>query len=110
MFTLVGGPERWTNVGGAMKRIGIDFMPVFWGFMAAITESLGGLLLALGLFTRPVCLLLGFTMLMATISHYASGRGNPGNAVKFLFVFVGLFIIGPGKYSVDEWLSKKRQK
>ena len=97
-------------MGGAMKRIGIDFMPVFWGFMAAITESLGGLLLALGLFTRPVCLLLGFTMLMATISHYASGRGNPGNAVKFLFVFVGLFIIGPGKYSVDEWLSKKRQK
>ncbi len=105
---LVGGPERWTSVGGAMKRIGIDFFPAFWGFMAAITESLGGLLLALGLFTRPVCLLLGFTMLMASIQHYASGRGNPGNAIKFLFVSVGLFIIGPGKYSLDEWLSKKK--
>lgn len=105
---LVGGAERWTNVGGVMSRIGIDFGHTFFGFMAALSETLGGVLLALGLFTRPVCLFIGFTMLMASISHYTSGRGNPGNAMKFLFVFIGLFFIGPGKYSLDAWLEKRK--
>lgn len=47
---LTGGPERWANVGGVMSRIGIDFGHTFFGFMAAISESLGGVLLAMGLF------------------------------------------------------------
>ena len=36
---LMGGPERWEGLGGAMARYGIEFWPTFWGFMAAFSES-----------------------------------------------------------------------
>ncbi len=106
---ITGGIERWERVGGAMANIGIGFGHTFWGFMAALTESLGALMFAAGLFFRPVSLLLAFTMLIAMISHISSGQGNPGNAFKNLSLFIGAYFIGPGKYSIDEWLKKRRK-
>ena len=53
--------------------------------------------------------LLAFTMLIAMISHISSGRGDPGNAFKNLSLFIGAYFIGPGKYSIDEWLKKRRK-
>jgi putative oxidoreductase len=106
---ITGGIERWERLGGAMENIGIGFAPVFWGFMAALTESAGALMFAAGLFFRPVSLLLAFTMLIAMISHISSGQGNPGNAFKNLSLFIGAYFIGPGKYSIDEWLKKRRK-
>ncbi len=46
---LTGGPEAWTKVGGALSAIGINSAHTFMGFMAAISEFGGGLLLLLGL-------------------------------------------------------------
>lgn len=106
---LIDGPERWERVGGAMANIGIEFGHTFWGFMAAITESLGALMFAAGLFFRPVSALLAFTMLIAMISHISSGQGSPGNAFKNLSLFIGAYFIGPGKYSIDEWMKKRRK-
>ena len=103
------GPERWERTGKAMSNIGIEFGYTFWGFMATLTETLGALMFAAGLFFRPVSLLLAFTMFIAMISHISSGRGNPGNAFKNLSLFIGAYFIGPGKYSIDEWLKKRRK-
>ena len=47
---LAGGPAGWEGLGGSMKVVGIDFLPVFWGFMGAAAEAIGGLFLILGLF------------------------------------------------------------
>src|SRR5919112_1918818 len=69
---LTGGLEAWEKVGGAMKMIGIDFAPAFWGFLAAVAEAVGGQLIAIGLFFRIACALLLGTMLMATIQHVRS--------------------------------------
>ena len=55
---LTGGTEAWTKVGGALSALGINFAHTFMGFMAAISEFGGGLLLLLGLFTRPACFFL----------------------------------------------------
>ena len=33
---MFGGPEEWKDTGMAMKSLGIGFMPMFWGLMAAI--------------------------------------------------------------------------
>jgi len=106
---LMAGPERWERVGGAMANIGIGFAPTFWGFMAALTETLGAILFAAGLFFRPVSLLLAFTMLIAMISHISSGQGSPANAFKTFSLFIGAYFIGPGKYSLDAWIRKKRK-
>jgi len=99
---LIGGPERWAQVGGAMGNLGIGFGHTFFGFMAAFSESIGGLLIALGLLFRPACALLFITMFVATVNHYATGSGTPGHSAKNAMLFLGLLLIGPGKYSLDE--------
>ncbi|WP_316802493.1 DoxX family protein [Pedobacter nototheniae] len=101
---IAGGVHGWEGLGGSMKLIGVDFLPVFWGFMAAATETFGGFLLIVGLFFRPACLLLIFTMAIATLVHFAKGDGIGGasHAIELGIVFIGLTFIGPGKYSVDK--------
>lgn len=100
---IMGGPDMWAGLGSSMKVIGIGFLPTFWGFMAAIAEGMGGFLLLLGLFFRPVNMLLTFTMVIAALVHFGKGEGLMGasHAVELGIVFFSLIFIGPGKYSVD---------
>ncbi|KLT64693.1 DoxX family protein [Pedobacter sp. BMA] len=101
---LAGGPHGWTGLGGSMKVVGINFLPVFWGFMAAATETFGGFLLIVGLFFRPACILLVFTMIVAALVHFGKGDGLQGasHAIESGILFLSLIFIGPGKYSVDK--------
>jgi putative oxidoreductase len=101
---LAAGPNGWTGLGGSMKVIGIDFLPIFWGFMAAVTETFGGFLLIVGLFFRPVLILLTFTMIIAALVMLGKGNGLKGasQAIELGIVFFALIFIGPGKYSVDK--------
>ncbi|MCH8247842.1 MAG: DoxX family protein [Bacteroidetes bacterium] len=105
---ITGGPERWEGLGGAMSRLGINFLPTFWGFMMSFAESVGALMIAAGFLFRPLCAILAFGMFVAWLGHVVSGRGNPGHPFKNFFVLVGVMLIGPGKYSVDSWLEKRR--
>ena len=104
---LMGGPERWAQIGDTMQLLGIDFWHTFFGFLAAFSESIGGLMIVTGFLFRPAAAMLGFTMLMALLSHLISGQGNPGHAFKNLFALTGLIIIGPGKYSLDFLIKRK---
>ena len=101
---LLGGPDMWTTVGGAMKHIGIDFYPLGWGLLAAVTETFGGFLIFLGLAFRPAALLLGIAMMVAANMHLKTGDGLnvASHAIEAAVVFIGLTFIGPGKYSVDK--------
>ncbi|MES2651061.1 MAG: DoxX family protein [Bacteroidota bacterium] len=102
---LSGGVETWTEIGGSMKVVGIDFFPMGWGFMAAATEAIGGLLLLLGLFFRPVNILLVFTMIIASLVHLSDpkqGIMDASSAIELGIVFLGLLFLGPGKYSIDK--------
>ena len=112
MFTLhgypklTGGVEAWTQVGGTMKLVGINFAPAFWGFLAAAAEAVGGQLLAIGLFFRVACVFLLGTMIMATIMHLSSGDdfNAYSHALESAILFLSLAFIGPGRYSVDQLL------
>lgn len=101
---ITGGIETWTFLGGAMGNIGLGFAPAFWGFMAAIAELLGGLLLIAGLWVRPAALFLAITMLVAAIFHFAKGEGFDGasHALEDGAVFLMLLITGAGNYSLDK--------
>ena len=103
---LTGGSERWEAIGQNMELVGISFAPVFWGFMAGFAEVVGGLLLILGLFWRAACLLLLFTMIIATLRHAVAGDGFNGysHALESAILFFSLFFIGPGRYSLDNKL------
>ncbi|WP_045689299.1 DoxX family protein [Hymenobacter sp. AT01-02] len=118
MFTLhgypklIGGMETWTQVGGAMKVIGVSVAPAFWGFLAAAAEAVGGQLLAIGLFFRLTCALLLATMLLATLQHLSTGDGFAAysHALESAFLFLGLLFTGPGKYSVDQLIFPPRRR
>jgi putative oxidoreductase len=101
---LAGGPETWTKIGGAMQNVGISFAPIFWGFMAAIIETFGGLLLIIGLAFRVVCLLLVLNLIVAALMHFSKGDGLQGasHAIEDAIMFLGLVFIGPGLYSIDK--------
>ena len=101
---MTGGVEVWTKLGGAMSAVGISFFPAFWGFMAAITEVFGGFLLILGLLTRPACILLAFTMLIAALMHLQAGDGFKGSAhaIELCIVFITMIFLGPGRISIDK--------
>lgn len=107
---ISSGPERWGKLGTAMGNFGIDFLPVFWGFMAAFSEFFGGLLLILGLFFRPACILLAITMIVAAGYHIDRGDGLLGasHAIENSIVLLSLILIGSGKLSLDKRLSRDR--
>src|SRR5688572_17598866 len=71
---LAGGPGTWASLGKSMGHLSIDFYPAVWGFLAALTEGIGGVLLILGIFYRPICLMLGFTMVVATLTLTADPK------------------------------------
>ncbi|WP_022836318.1 DoxX family protein [Salisaeta longa] len=98
---ITGGTEAWAQVGGATALIGLDFAPAFWGFLAAIAEFAGSLLVVIGLAARPASLLVVLTMGMAMLMHLMTGNGSPEMAVLYLLAFAVVLIAGPGKYSVD---------
>ena len=101
---LAGGPAMWKGIGGSMAAFGMHDFPQFWGFMAAFAEGVGGLLLVLGFFFRPACLLLIITMIVAAMKHLdaGDGLGKASHAIELGIVFLSLFIIGPGRYSIDK--------
>jgi len=82
-------------------------------WIAGALELVGGALIALGLFTRPVAFLLCGEMAVAYFTAHAP-RGlfpivNGGEvAVLYCFVFLMFFSVGGGRFSVDQ-LIRQRQ-
>lgn len=101
---LLAGPEGWASLGASTQYIGITFLPVMWGLLAAATETIGGLLIILGLLYRPACVLLVLTLAVAIASHFGKGDNIEGaaHAIEDAIIFTGLFFVGPGSYSLDK--------
>ena len=86
-------------------------LPTFLAYLVTGLESVGIVLLILGLFTRPIALLLSFVMMGAMLFvHGAHGFSVAQNGIEiplyymlFLFLFVSY---GPGRYSLDNFLLK----
>jgi len=104
---LQGGPEKWTVLGASMSHVGITFAPEFWGFMSAFVEAAGGVVLVLGIVYRPVLVLLIINMFVASYSMIGGGLAKASYPIETLVIIVSLFILGPGKYSLDYLFFKK---
>ena len=108
---IQGGVDTWTWLGSnGMGSIGIHFFPAFWGFMAAVVEFVGGIMIMLGLYTRLWSGLLFFTMFVASAFHYYSGDNIfPSHAVELSIVFLSLVFTGAGKYQLFSKFSSHSQ-
>jgi len=99
---IAAGPDTWTKLGQAMTHFGVDFQPALWGLAAALSETLGGVLLVLGLYTRPAAASLLITMIVAARLHLVKdGLGDASHAIEDAFAFFGILLLGPGAWSVD---------
>ncbi|ARQ58417.1 UNVERIFIED_ORG: putative oxidoreductase [Rhizobium etli] len=73
---------------------------------AALLELVGGILILVGLLTRPVAFLLAGQMAVAYFMAHAPNSFFPAvnqgdAAILFCFVFLYLFFSGPGAFAVD---------
>ena len=79
------------------------FTLIWW---QAIIEIVGGILLALGLFTQPVAFILSGDMAVAYFMSHSPRSFFPvvnagDSAILYCFIFFYIFFAGPGPWSVD---------
>ena len=100
---------------GTAKLFGMPYQKMFDGLplvslpgLAGVLEVFGGLLILLGLLTRPVAFVLcGFMAVAYFMAHGSQGHVllpmlNGGElAVLYCFVFLYLVVSGAGAWSVD---------
>ena len=93
-----------------LEGLGVPFAPV-QARMAMLSEIVGGGLLAVGLFTRPACLVLVFTMLVAgRLGHKGAGyliTNDPPGAeytINLAAICAVFALLGPGSLSLDRLL------
>jgi putative oxidoreductase len=100
---------------GTAKLLGMPHQEMFDGLqlmslvgLAGVLEIGGGLLILIGLFTRPVAFILcGFMAVAYFMAHASQGNAllpmlNHGEpAVLYCFIFLYLVFAGAGAWSVD---------
>ncbi len=96
------------GMGGHGEKVHVASMLGLAGFL----ELIGGVLILLGLFTRPVALILCGEMAVAYFTVHAPRAFwpivNKGElAVVYCFVFLYLFAAGAGPVSLDRLIRKR---
>jgi putative oxidoreductase len=92
----------------SVTRHGFPF-PEIMGPLAMLSELVGGILLALGLFTRPAGGFVIATMLGAAfVAHASDPFSKKESALAYACVALVLVVTGPGRYSFDARLGKRR--
>jgi len=101
----LGGASALTSVGKAIAVYGFDEKyALAWGFAAASIEVFGGMLLMLGVLFRSSAFALACVMFTALLSLHPSlnlkAFPEYAHAWTMLCIFIALFLIGPGEYSL----------
>ncbi len=84
------------------------FMTLEW--VQGLIELFGGVLLAIGLFTRPVAFILSGNMAVAYFMAHAPKNFFPmlnggDAAILYCFIFLLFFVAGAGRWSLDAELT-----
>jgi putative oxidoreductase len=82
--------------------------------VAGVLEFFGGILILLGLFTRPVAFILSGFMAAAYWMAHAPQNPFPVNnggdaAILYCFIFLYLVFAGPGSLSLDDTMMRRRR-
>ncbi len=96
-------PEDVSEYGGLFAMA-----PIFFAWMGAFSEAVGGLFLMLGLKTRLASFLIMCTMLVAIfMQKWNQGLWGMLPAMGFLWVAIYNLFLGSGRFGVDYLISKK---
>jgi uncharacterized membrane protein YphA (DoxX/SURF4 family) len=104
----IWGPQEWFIQDTA--NMGFPF-PIFFAWIAVLSEFFGGILLMLGLFTRPAALLNVLVTFTATFIYHDGDIGNSGlTSFFFMIMCICILLFGPGKFSLDYFINRKLVK
>lgn len=79
--------------------------PILFAWVAGLSEFVGGLLIAAGLFLRPATAFLGVTMAVAAFIVHANDPYNVKEmALLYFFSCILLFFVGPGNLALNRFL------
>ncbi len=83
-------------------------MPVFFAWMGAFSEAVGGLFLAFGLKTRIASFLIMCTMLVAIfMQKWGQGTWGMLPAMGFLWLSIYNLYLGSGRFGLDHIITNK---
>jgi putative oxidoreductase len=105
------GYMKWTLFSESMDSfpdpLGIGSKSSFYAIIFA--ETVCAALVMLGLFTRIALLPMLFAMVVAILGiHWESPVSEQELAILYFAVYLAIFLLGPGKYSLDAFVSKKQ--
>lgn len=90
----------------AVARLGFP-APLAFAWMSGLAETVGGLLLALGLLTRPAALAVAFNMAVAGVLAHAA---DPFRAKELAFLFLAAALVfaarGGGRFAADRLVAR----
>lgn len=95
---------------GMLGGLGVP-APEIAAWMSGIAEFFGGILLALGLLTRPAAFLIVVNFIVAlTTAHAGDSFGDMEKPLLFMAIAVFYLLAGPGRYSVDAALADRGKR
>ena len=100
---VMGDMHRFAQ---GVEALGFPY-PLYFAWAAALSELVGGLLVALGLFTRLGAFFVACTMGVALYQHRMDAFGRMELAVLYLAVFLAAVFIGGGPLSVDAKMRRR---
>ena len=97
--------------GAAGMVEGLGFYPgAFWSLLLSCTEFFGGILIVIGLFTRPAAFAAMFVLLVTVWFHWITmGQGYQGAEKSIIWAAIFLFfaVRGGNRHSVDARLGRE---
>jgi putative oxidoreductase len=76
--------------------------------LTVFAEFICSIALILGVLTRPAAIILAFTMAVAAFVVLAKEPLDvKEHALLYLIIFMGIFLLGPGRFSMDQKLVNK---
>lgn len=97
-------PNDVAEYGGLFKMF-----PVFFAWMGAFSEAVGGIFLVLGFQTRLFSFLILCTMLVAVfMQQFQYGMWNMLPAMGFGWVALFTTVLGSGRFGIDYLITKNR--
>ncbi len=105
---LIEGVHSWQSVGTMLAFINVGVPPTLLGVAFLLIEALGATSLLLGYYFRIACIVLFLLFGLYFFNYFSIGYKTLMSwSIGIATVFLGLFLLGPGRFAFAVKLEKK---